>query len=132
MGFGGLSGMILLVEEDPLPALVRLSILNKRFSDVRRVANAAEALCVIEETLFTHNLSLVIASHHLPDLEGPVFVAELRSRVPGVPVLVLGNSQDSAREYAGSDVRFLAKPIAADEMVRLAAQMIDWAAHKAA
>ncbi len=124
--------MILLVEADPLQALVRLSILKKRFANVRRVADAAEALCLIEQPLLSQHLSLVITGHHLPDLEGPVFVAELRSRMPSLPILVLGNPQASAGEYAGSEVRFLAKPIAGDEMLRVVAQMIDWNAHKAA
>jgi DNA-binding NtrC family response regulator len=124
--------MILLVEEDPLQALVRLPILKKRFTDVKRVASAAEALCFIEQPLLSHTLSLVISSDHLPDLEGSIFVAELQNRMPALPVLVLGSSQAAASGYSGNQVRFLAKPVTADEMLRVAAQMIGWSANKAA
>jgi DNA-binding NtrC family response regulator len=124
--------MILLVEEDPLQALVRTSILKKRFSDVKRVADAAEALCLIEQRVFSDNLGLVISGDHFPDLSGPAFVAELQTRMPALPVLVLGNTQASAGNYAGERVRFLAKPIATDEMLGLAAQMMDKTGHRAA
>ncbi|HUA92292.1 MAG TPA: response regulator [Terracidiphilus sp.] len=124
--------MILLVEEDPLQALVRLSALRKRFPDVNRVATAAEALCLIEQPLVARGLNLVITGDHLPDLEGSVFVAELESRMPSLPVLVLGNSPAVAARYSGSHVRFLAKPIAAEAMLHVAVQMVNWGANKAA
>ena len=43
---------ILLVDDDPLQAFVRKSILEKRFSDVLRVTGAAEALCLVEQPHF--------------------------------------------------------------------------------
>jgi CheY-like chemotaxis protein len=115
---------ILLVEDDPLQAFVRMSVLEKRFPDVRRVTDAAEAFCLIEQHVFSDNLGLVIAGHHLSGLGGPEFVAELHSRMPGLPVLVLGSAQDSASDYAGDDVRFLARPAGTDEMVSAASQLL--------
>ncbi|HEY1648369.1 MAG TPA: response regulator [Terracidiphilus sp.] len=121
---------ILLVEEDPLQAFVRMSVLEKRFPGVRRVADPGEALCLIEQPVFSDNLGLVIAGHRLSGLDGPAFVAELHARKPALPVLVLGDRQESASAYAGKDVRFLAKPIAADEMVAAASQLLDENEHQ--
>lgn len=118
---------ILLVEEDPLQALVRISILKNRFPHVRRVADAAEALCLIEQPGFCDDLGLVISAHHLSGLGAPAFVAELRTRIPGLPILVLGDNQETAGEYAGRAVRFLPKPIATEEMLGTAAQMLEGA-----
>lgn len=120
---------ILLVEDDPLQAFVRMSVLEKRFPDVKRVADAAEALCLIEQHAFSDNLGLVIAGHHLPGLSGPEFVAELHARKPGLPILVLGSAQDSAGDYAGDGVRFLAKPAGAEEMVSAASQLLTQDGH---
>jgi DNA-binding NtrC family response regulator len=115
----------LLVEDDPIQAFVRMSILEKRFPGVRRVADAGEALCLIEQPVFSDNLGLVIAGNRLSGLDGPAFVAELHVRKPALPVLVLGDKQESASDYADKGVRFLAKPIAADEMVAAASQLLE-------
>jgi DNA-binding NtrC family response regulator len=123
---------ILLVEDDPLQAFVRMSALEKRFPHVRRVADAAEALCLIEERVFADNLGLVIAGNHLPGLGGPEFVAELHSRMPGVPVLVLGDGFETASDYSGQDIRFLSRPIGAEDVADAASQMVMQDGHKVA
>lgn len=115
---------ILLVEDDPLQAFVRMSALEKRFKSVRRVADAAEALCLIEQHSFADNLGLVIAGNHLPGLGGPAFVAELRNRMPELAVLVLGNATESASDYAEAHVRFLGRAAGSDEMLKAAGEML--------
>jgi DNA-binding NtrC family response regulator len=115
--------IILLVEDDPLQALVRKSILEKRFS-VKRVADAADALCLIEQRAFSENLGLIISGHHSSGLGGPAFVAELQSRLPEVPVLVLGGVAESPDDYEGECVRFLTRPVATDQIVAAAGEMM--------
>jgi DNA-binding NtrC family response regulator len=115
---------ILLVDDDPLQAFLRKSILERRFSNVHRVGDAAEALCLVEQPLFAENLGLVISGHHMPGIGGPAFVAEIHTRLPYLPVLVLGNANESSSDYAGERVHFLPRPIATDQMVRLAGQML--------
>jgi len=124
--------IILLVEDDPFQASVRMSMLQKRFPDVQRVTDAAEALCLIEQRTFSDNLGLVIASNHLPGLAGPEFVAELHARIPHLPVIVLGDSQEDARYYQGENVRYLSKPAPAEELVATAHQMLAQDGHKVA
>jgi len=121
---------ILLVDDDPLQAFLRKSILERRFDDVQRVGDASEALCLVEQPQFAENLALVISGLHMHGIGGPAFVAELHNRLPKVRVLVLGSESDAAGDYAGEFVRFLSRPIASDEMVSAAGQML--AQHKRA
>lgn len=116
---------ILLVDHDPLQAFLRKSILERGFQDVQRVNEAAEALCLIEQPRFAANLALVIAGHHMPGIGGPEFVAELLSRMPELPVIVLGGSSDTASDYPGDSVCFRLRPIAADELLSLAGQLME-------
>ena len=115
---------ILLVDDDPLQASLILSLLEQRFGDVGRVADAAEALCLIEQREFADNLHLVISGHHLPGMGGPPFVSELRSRAPDLPILVLGAIGETPADYAGAHVCFLAKPYTAAKMLNLAHWMV--------
>lgn len=114
-----------MVDDDPMQAFVRVSALERRFSDVVRVADAAEALCLIEEPTFSSRLGLVISGHHRPGLGGPEFVAELHARRPNVPVLVLGNGSDLAADYSESGARFVPKPAGNDEIVEIAGQLMN-------
>jgi CheY-like chemotaxis protein len=115
---------ILLVDDDPLQASLIVSVLGQRFGSVRRVYDAAEAFCVIEEPEVAGRLRLVISGHHLPSNGGPGFVAELRSRVPDVPILALGAVGESPADYAKERVFFLAKPFTAVKMLSLATQIL--------
>jgi CheY-like chemotaxis protein len=116
---------ILLVDDDPLQAYVRRSLLERRFDHVERATDAAEALILLEEPLFKRNLGLVIAGLHLPGMGGQAFVAELISRFPFVPVLVLGRSGEKTSDFPGQNVRFLPRPISAENMLSAARQLLD-------
>jgi DNA-binding NtrC family response regulator len=115
---------ILLVDNDPLQAIQRKSILERRFHDVQRVGDAAEAFCLVEQPAFAGGLGLVISGQHMQGIGGPAFVAELHFRMPELPVLVLGNAGEVAEDYAGKWVRFLPKPVAGEEILALASQML--------
>lgn len=108
---------ILLVDNDPLQANLRKSILERKFRDVQRVGDAAEALCLVEQPQFAGHLGLVISGLNMPGIGGPAFVAELHERLPQVPVLVLGGSSETPTDYQGNWVRFLPRPFAAEEML---------------
>lgn len=115
---------ILLVDHDPLQAFLRKSILERRFSDVRRVGDAAEAFCLVEQPQFAGHLGLVVSGSHRPGIGGPAFVAELHARMPLLPVLVLGSDSEVEGDYAGDCVHFLPRPFASDEMLALADRML--------
>jgi len=112
--------IILLVDNDPLQAFQRKSILERQFQEVERVGDAADALCLVEQPYFAGKLGLVISGLSMPGIGGPEFVAELHARLPDVPVLVLGSASEAVGDYAGGWVHFLAKPFAMDEMLAAA------------
>jgi DNA-binding NtrC family response regulator len=115
---------ILLVDNDPLQAFLRKSILEQRFRDVQRVSDAAEALCLVEQPHFARDLGLVVSGLDMPGIGGPEFVAELHARLPKVPVLVLGGASDAAGDYTEDRVRFLPRPIKADALLALAGMLL--------
>jgi CheY-like chemotaxis protein len=115
---------ILLVDNDPLQAILRKSILERKFRDVERVGDAAEALCLVEQPQFAGQLGLVISGLNMPGIGGPAFVAELHERLPRVPVLVLGTGGDAPTDYKGSWVRFLPRPYIERDMLTAAGEML--------
>ncbi len=123
---------ILLVDDDPLQAFLRKSILEARFPDVQRATSAAEALCLVEQPQFAANLGLVISGHHMPGLGGPAFVAELRTRLPWVPILVLGGVGEDAGDYAGSGASFRPRTVSSDEFLALTRQLLTQSIRKTA
>lgn len=116
---------ILLVDDDPLQAYVRRSILERRSIDVERAADAAAAFILVEQPLFVEKLGLIIVGLHLPGDGGPAFVAEMTSRLPSVPFLVLGRGGEKATDYVGENVRFMPRPVATEEMLTISRQMLN-------
>ena len=127
----GLMSTILLVDDDPLQAYLCKSLLERKFGDVHRVADAAEALCLVEQPQFAGGLGLVISGHHLPGIGGPAFVEELHTRMPSLPVLVLGDAHEKPADYTGERIRFLSRPVATEEMLSVAGQLLGQNGHKA-
>ena len=115
---------ILLVDDDPLQAYLMMSLLGRRFTDVHRVNDAAEALCLVEQLDFSSKLGLVISGHHTMGFGGPAFVAELRARVPALPILVLGMIGEAASDYTASRVLFVPRHLVAEQMVALSGQLL--------
>jgi DNA-binding NtrC family response regulator len=115
---------ILLVEDDPLEAHMIMPLLEREFGDVRRAADAAEALGVIEHSDFANEIGLVVSGQLLKGLRKPEFVAELHERMPELPVLVLGTVDESPGDYVGDHVAFLPRALAGREMVSLANKLL--------
>jgi CheY-like chemotaxis protein len=114
---------ILLVDYDPLQAILRKSVLERCFTNVCRVSDAADALCLVEQPRFADDLALVVTGHRMPGIGGPAFVAELTARLPRLPVLVLGAPQESADDYPGASVHFRPRSIDSSELVAVALQL---------
>src|SRR5580658_1188048 len=92
---------ILLVDDNPLRAAMRQSLLEGSAPTVVRALDAAEALCMVEVPEFAQGLALVITGHAMTGISGPEFVAEFRSRMPEVPVLVLSTVPNAEEDYRG-------------------------------
>lgn len=106
--------------------MVYTAALEGRFHQVRRVADPAEALCLVEDPRIASHLDLVISAHHPPGMTAPDFVSELHRRLPCVPVLVLGAHQDLVEDYpaSGGLVVFLRKPVTAKKLVETVRQIL--------
>jgi CheY-like chemotaxis protein len=115
---------ILLVDDDPFQASMMMSHLGSQFADVRRATDAADALCLIEQPDFADRLGLVICGHQPRGIGAPAFVAELRSRMPALPILVLGTADDSPGDYGGGPVAFLPRPVGREKMLAVTSQML--------
>lgn len=92
---------ILLVDDNPLRASMRKSLFEGGVPEVVRATDAGEALCLVESPEFARNLALVVTGHVMSGISGPEFVAEFRSRMPEVPVLVLSTVPGAETEYIG-------------------------------
>lgn len=115
----GGNSTILFVDDDPFQALAYTAALEDRFPEVRRVATAAEALCLVEDSKVASHLDLVISAQHWPGMSGPDFVAELHRRLPSIPVLILGTGEGVAEYYPASDgqVVYLDAPVTAKKLL---------------
>jgi CheY-like chemotaxis protein len=116
---------VLLVDDDPLQAYVRRSILERHFQNVERACDVAEAFILVEEPLFAERLGLVVVALNRPGMGSPAFVEELTSRMPAVPILVLGRGREEAALYQGQNVRFLPSTVPSKEMLSVSRQMTE-------
>lgn len=115
---------VLLVDDDPLQARVRKSMLGRHFAAIQRAGDVAEAFILVEDQAFARQLGLVIVCLSRPGLGSPAFVSELTSRLPSVPVLVLGSSREEAAFYQGANVRFLPRTAKSEQLIALSSKMI--------
>jgi CheY-like chemotaxis protein len=115
---------ILLVDDNPLRAGMRQSLLHGSAPAVVRVLDAAEALCMVESPDFAQGLALVITGHTMTGISGPEFVAEFRSRMPEVPVLVLSAMHDFEKEYLGIGGVYFSHTGSPDELRALVRRLV--------
>jgi CheY-like chemotaxis protein len=117
-------GTILLVDDNPLRASMRQAFLKGSAPQVVRALDASEALCLVESTEFAQGLGLVITGHAMTGISGPEFVAELRSRMPEVPVLVLSAAPNAEKEYQGIPGVSVSQTRSPDEIRALARRLV--------
>lgn len=110
---------ILLVDDNSIQAATRKAILSRLNRSVVVAENGVRALEILKEEKAPRSVALVITDHLMPAMNGPVFVAKLRERLPQVPVLVLSGMAEAEDEYQGMDVTFRMKPLPPDELLRL-------------
>lgn len=101
-----------------------MSLLGHQFGEVRRAMDAAEALCLVEQPEFASKLGLVISGHSVAGITGPAFVAELHSRVPYLPVLVLGTAETTPADYPDQPVAFLRRPFVPATMLAMTRELL--------
>jgi len=110
---------VLVVDDNPVQAATRQSILTYSGNNVVVATSASHALALLEDPELSRNISLIITDHLMPLLNGPQFIARLRQRFPTMPVLVLSGLPDAEIEYAGMNVLYRQKPIAPEELIQI-------------
>ncbi len=115
---------ILLVDDDPLHASVRKAILERKHADVRRVGDAAEALGLLEQSQFAHDVNLVVSSDQHSGIGLVGFITELHLRMPELPILVIGENRPSYGDFSGFPVEFLKRPVTADDLLNAVSKML--------
>ena len=98
---------ILLVDDDPFQANAHRLALERHFPNIERVTGASEAFIRLGEPEFQETLALILVGLRLPGVGSPAIVSELRSRLPHVPVLVIGRRGETATDYTSEKVGFL-------------------------
>jgi DNA-binding NarL/FixJ family response regulator len=78
----------------------------------------------VEQPAFARDLALVVVALHMPGLSGPAFVAELASRAPRVPVLVLCRNGECNEQYASANAHLLPASSSMKEMLRAADEVM--------
>lgn len=116
---------ILLVDDNAVQATTRRSILLRTGRSVLAASNAMQALNMLEDAALLKSLGLVITDHSMPGMNGPEFVAELRERLPRIPVVVLSGFPDVEGQYEGLNVMFRMKPVAPDQLITLAESLLE-------
>lgn len=106
---------ILLVEDEAeFAATVRGALERERF-----VVDHADRLAVAREAVLSGSYDLILLDRTLPDGDGLSLVAEVRTRTPGIPIIVLSARGEVLDRVAGLDEGaddYLIKPFALDEM----------------
>jgi CheY-like chemotaxis protein len=115
---------ILLVDDNPLRAAMRKSLLENKTAEVVRALDAAEALCLVESPELANGLALVITGHAMTGISGPEFVGEFRSRMPHVPVLVMSSTADAEQEYRGIPGVFVSRTTSVEDLRAIAGRLV--------
>jgi CheY-like chemotaxis protein len=68
----------------------------------------------------------------MPKMNGPQFVAQLRTQLPNVPVLVLSGMPGAEAEYDGMNVLYRLKPMDPEELIQLTNSLSDEALRRTA
>lgn len=115
---------ILLVDNEPLQALQLKALLTRHYCDVQRVADPADALCLVEQPQFAADLGLVISALSMPGIGGPAFVAELHERLPDLPIIGMGRRGELSEADTSSWLRYLPRPFASGQILALVSELL--------
>jgi CheY-like chemotaxis protein len=112
-----IASAILLIDDNPIQAATRQTILRRAGYFVIVALNPGRALEQFQRKEFPAEISLVITDHIMPGMNGAQFVRELKKLRPDLPVMVISGLEEAEAEYEGMDVEFLVKPLSPDLML---------------
>ncbi len=102
---------ILLIDDNAVQAATRQAILRRDGYHVIAVLSPLRALEQFRQNTFAEPIGLVITDHLMPEMNGAIFIRELRAIAPTIPVMVISGLEEAEDEYEGLDVTFRMKPL---------------------
>ncbi|MFC6647463.1 response regulator [Granulicella cerasi] len=108
---------ILLIDDNPVQAATRQTILKRAGYNVIAALSPVRALEQFRQNEYPSPIELIITDHIMPDMNGNEFVAKLRSFAPEVPVLVISGLPEAEDEYEGLNINFRLKPLLPDNLL---------------
>jgi CheY-like chemotaxis protein len=119
------SGVVLLVDDEELVRMAVADGLRDAGYTVFEAASAANALERIRQGLTP---DILVTDHMMPGMTGAALAREIRSRIPGLPVLMItGYANLRSDETRGLDV--LAKPFRQRDLAMRVAEVIETRPH---
>ena len=108
---------ILLIDDNPVQAGTRQTILKRAGYHVIAALSAERALEQFKQASFPEPIGMVITDHLMPGMNGAAFVRELRAIEPELPVMVISGLEEAQDEYEGMHVTFRLKPLLPDNLL---------------
>jgi len=96
--------IILIVDDEPIPLMLRKSVLQKAGYEVAAANSGSEAL----EILASQPVDLVLTDLLMPGLSGTELAREIKGRVPDLPVVLYSGVNEIPEDAAAADL-FISK-----------------------
>jgi CheY-like chemotaxis protein len=112
-----MSATILLIDDNPVQAATRQTILKRAGYFVIAVLNPERALEQFRNNEFPATIDLILTDHIMPGMNGAEFVTKVREFAPDVPVLVISGLAEAEDEYKNLNIHFRLKPLLPDNLL---------------
>jgi two-component system response regulator YesN len=117
----------IVVDDEPLTrkgTIKKLSYLGDTINCVGEAGNGLEGLDLIEK----ENPDIIITDMNMPELDGTMFLMEIRKRLPLIPIIVISGYKDF--EYAQSAIKsnackYILKPFSKEEIIGAVREAIE-------
>jgi len=116
---------VLLVEDNPINALLARTLLKREGAEVDRAASGQEALAAVSAATY----DLILMDLRMPDLSGVEASRELRARGVATPIVALTADafEDDRRAALGAGMDdFLVKPLTENALRAVLARWVGW------
>jgi CheY-like chemotaxis protein len=120
-----MSATLLLIDDNPIQAATRQTILKRAGYNVIAVLSPERALETLRANDYPSPIDLILTDHIMPGMNGAEFITQLRTFAPTIPVLVISGMPDAEEEYAGLGVDFRLKPLMPDNLLAIVHRLVE-------
>jgi CheY-like chemotaxis protein len=115
---------LLLIDDNPIQAATRQTILKRAGYHVIAVLSPERALETLRANEYPAPIDLIITDHIMPGMNGAEFITQLRGFAPTVPVLVISGLAEAEDEYIHLGVDFRLKPLMPDNLLAIVHRLV--------